>query len=222
LIPLGDSQRRRRFAWATWALVAANVAAFLWELSLGDQAAFVIAGLAVSPAEVVELADPLRLPIRLIASLFLHAGWIHLLGNMAFLAVFGDDVEERMGGFRYLALYLLSGLVATGAQVAATPHSEVPLVGASGAIAGILGCFLVLFPKARLDGVLPLGCLIVPLRTRAFLFLPGWFLLQLVGIWLEPPGSGSGGVAFYAHLAGFVAGPVLLLFLLPRRGRRRR
>ena len=136
--------------------------------------------------------------------------------------MFGDDVEERLGGLRYLALYALSGLVATAAQIAATPRSAVPLVGASGAIAGVLGCFLVLFPNARLEGVLPLGCLLVPLRTRAFLFLPGWFLLQLLGVWLAPPGSAAGGVAFYAHLGGFVAGPALLLLLLPRRGRRRR
>ncbi len=202
--------------------MVANVAVFLWELSLGGRAEGVIEGLAISPVQVVSLADPLHLPFRVLASLFLHAGWIHLLGNMAFLAVFGDDVEERLGGLRYLALYALSGLVATAAQIAATPRSAVPLVGASGAIAGVLGCFLVLFPNARLEGVLPLGCLLVPLRTRAFLFLPGWFLLQLLGVWLAPPGSNAGGVAFYAHLGGFVAGPVLLLLLLPRRGRRRR
>ena len=200
--------------------MVANVAVFLWELSLGARAEGVIEALAISPAQVVSLADPLHLPFRVLASLFLHAGWIHLLGNMAFLAVFGDDVEERLGGLRYLALYALSGLVATAAQIAATPRSTVPLVGASGAIAGVLGCFLVLFPNARLEGVLPLGCLLVPLRTRAFLFLPGWFLLQLLGVWLAPPGSDAGGVAFYAHLGGFVAGPVLLFLLLPRRGRR--
>jgi membrane associated rhomboid family serine protease len=206
----------------TWALLAANLAAFVWELSLGTGAGATLARIAVSPAEIVSLSDPLRLPLRLVVSMFLHGGWLHLAGNLAYLAVFGDDVEERVRGARYLGLYFGAGLVATLAQTLATPRSHLPLVGASGAIAGVLGAFLVLFPRARLAGVLPVGCLVLPLRSRAFLFLPGWFLLQLLGALLAPPGSAAGGVAFYAHLAGFAAGPLLLLLLLPRRGRRNR
>jgi len=215
LIPLRDSRKKRRFAWVTAALLAGNAAVFAWELSLGEQAPAAIARLAVSPAEVVALAEPLRLPLRLVAALFLHGGWLHLLGNLAFLWVFGDDVESRLPPRRYLALYLLSGLVASAAQIAATPRSTLPLIGASGAIAGILGAFLVLFPRAKLSGVLPLGCLLVPMTSRAFLFIPFWFLLQLAGALLAAPGSQSGGVAWYAHLAGFAAGP-LLLFALRR------
>jgi membrane associated rhomboid family serine protease len=216
LIPLRDSRRRRRFAWATAALALACAAAFVWELSLGERAAAVIARLAISPAEIVTLSEPLRLPLRIVVAMFLHGGWLHLLGNLAFLLVFCDDVEGKLGPRRFLALYLVSGLVATLAQTAATPRSTVPLVGASGAIAGVLGAFLVLFPKAKLSGVLPVGCLLVPMSSRAWLFLPGWFLLQLASALLAPPGSAAGGVAWYAHLAGFAAGPVLL-FLLRRR-----
>jgi membrane associated rhomboid family serine protease len=216
LIPLGDAQRRRRLPLATWGLAAANAAAFAWELSLGPGAGAALARVAISPAEAVALSAPLALPFRLVASLFLHAGWLHLLGNLAFLLVFGDDVEGRLPRARFLALYLLSGLAAALAQIAATPHSALPLVGASGAIAGVLGAFLVLFPRARLTGVLPVGCLVLPLRSRAFLFIPGWFALQLVGALLAPPGSAAGGVAWYAHLAGFVAGPLLLLLLRRR------
>ncbi len=138
---------------------------------------------------------------------------------MAFLAVFGDDVEGKLRLRRFLILYLASGLVASAAQIAFSPRSTLPLIGASGAIAGVLGAFLVLFPKARLAGVLPLGCLVIPMKSRAFLFIPFWFLLQLYGALSAPPGSvieGGGGVAWYAHLAGFAAGPVLL-FLLRRR-----
>lgn len=162
------------------------------------------------------LDEPRTLPLRLLSAMFLHGGWLHLLGNLAFLAVFGDDVEDRLRPARFLALYFASGLVATLAQTAATPRSTLPLVGASGAIAGVLGAFLVLFPRAKLSGVLPLGCLLVPMRSRAFLFLPLWFALQLAGALLAEPGSAAGGTAWYAHLAGFVAGPPLA-HLLRRR-----
>jgi membrane associated rhomboid family serine protease len=213
VIPLADSQRRRRFAVVTWALAAANVAAWIWELSLGDRAAGVIARLAISPAEILAGSDPLRMPLRLVAAMFLHGGWLHLAGNVAFLAVFGDDVEGKLRRGRYLALYLMSGLIATAAQTIADPRSTLPLIGASGAIAGVLGAFLVLFPRAKLSGILPIGCLLLPLRSRAFLFIPGWFALQIAGVLLAPPGSATGGVAWYAHLAGFAAGPPLVLLL---------
>lgn len=222
MIPLKDSRRSPGIAWGTWALVAANFAAFVWQLQLGSELRPALERLALSPAatlapgSLLEVAG--RLP-RLVAALFLHGGWLHLLGNMAFLAVFGNDVESRLRLRRFLLLYLGSGLVASLAQVAATPRSPLPLLGASGAIAGVLGAFLVLFPKARLSGILPLGCLVIPMKSRAFLFIPFWFLLQLYGALQAPPGSGiegGGGVAWYAHLAGFAAGPVLL-FLLRRR-----
>lgn len=216
MIPLRDSRKRRRFPCATAALFLICGAAFAWELSLGERATTVLARVAVSPVEVVALTDPLRLPLRLVAALFLHGGWLHLLGNLAFLGVFGDDVEGKLGARRFLLLYLASGLVASAAQIAATPRSALPLVGASGAIAGVLGAFLVLFPKARLAGVLPLGCLVLPMKSRAFLFIPLWFLLQLYGALSAPPGAATGGVAWYAHLAGFAAGPLLLAILRRR------
>ena len=219
MIPLSDSRRSRGFAWGTWALVAVNLLFFFWELRLGTGLGTAVSRIAISPAEtlspgsLLELAS--RLP-RLVAALFLHGGWLHLLGNMAFLSVFGDDVEGRLRWRRFLILYLVSGLVASAAQIAGSPRSDLPLIGASGAIAGVLGAFLVLFPKARLAGVLPLGCLVIPMKSRAFLFIPFWFLLQLYGALSAPPGSLAGGTAWYAHLAGFAAGPVLL-FLLRRR-----
>ncbi len=219
MIPFSDSQRTKGVAWGTWALVAANVLVFVWELRLGSGLEATIARFAVSPAEMLRpgpaLAVVARLP-RLVAAIFLHGGWLHLLGNMAFLAVFGDDVERKLRLRRFLLLYAGSGLAASAAQIAASPRSTLPLLGASGAIAGVLGAFLVLFPKARLAGVLPLGCLLVPIKSRAYFFIPFWFLLQLLGALTAPPGSTVGGVAWYAHLSGFVAGP-LLLFILRRR-----
>lgn len=208
MIPLGDSQRPRRRPWATWTIAAGCAGAFAWQLSLGDRLPAEIARWAASPLEITTLARPWSLPHRLVAAMFLHGGWLHLAGNLAFLLVFGDDVEARLRARRFLLLYFASGLVATLAQTLVTPSSPLPLVGASGAIAGVLGTFLVLFPKARLSGVLPLGCLLLPMRTRAFLFLPAWFLLQLASALVEPLGQGAG-IAWYAHLAGFTAGPIV-------------
>jgi membrane associated rhomboid family serine protease len=216
LIPLRDSTRSKKFPWATTLIVVACAAVFAWELSLGPRAEREIARWAISPYELTHLVEPLRLPLRLVAAMFLHGGWLHLLGNLAFLAVFGDDVEGKLGGRKFLVLYLLSGLVATLAQVAVAPRSTVPLVGASGAIAGVLGAFLVWFPKAKLAGVLPLGCLFLPMRSRAFLFIPFWFVLQLAGALMAEPGSSRGGVAWYAHLAGFAAGPLFARWLRGR------
>ncbi len=216
MIPLRDSQKRRRFPWATALLVVACAGVFAWELSLGPRLETTLLRVAISPAEVVALSEPIRLPARLLAALFLHGGWLHLLGNLCFLAVFGDDVEGKLGGRKFLALYLVSGVVASLVQIALTPRSPLPLIGASGAIAGVLGAFLILFPKAKLAGILPIGCLVLPMRSRAFLFIPFWFALQLFGAFRAAPGSAAGGVAWYAHLAGFVAGP-LLLFVLRRR-----
>jgi len=220
VIPLRDSRRRRRFPVATLALALACAATFVWELSLGPDLPRELARLAVSPAGLVAFADPIHLPQRILASFFLHGGWLHLIGNLAFLLVFADDVEERLGATRFLALYLGSGVVATLAQSFATPRSHLPLVGASGAIAGVLGAFLVMFPKARLSGVLPIGCLLLPLRSRAYFFLPGWFLFQLLAAVTARPGTATGGAAVYAHLAGFAVGPVLLLVVRSRNGMR--
>jgi len=216
LIPLRDSQRPGRRPWLTWTIAAACCGVFAWEVSLGPRLPAAIARLAASPAEIVSFSAPLQLPARMFAAMFLHAGWLHLLSNLAFLLVFADDVESKIRGARFLALYLGSGLVATLAQTAVTPHGTAPIVGASGAISGLLGTFLVLFPAARLSGVLPIGCVILPLRTRAFLFLPGWFLLQLASALLAPDGSSAASVAWYAHLAGFAAGPVLYFSLRKR------
>ena len=219
MIPLSDSRRSRGFAWGTWALVAANLLAFFWELRLGAELEGMISRLALSPAEALGpgplLEIALRLP-RLVAALFLHGGWLHLLGNMAFLAVFGDDVEGQAPPAPLPPPLPRLRPRRGAAQIAVTPRSPLPLIGASGAIAGVLGAFLVLFPKARLAGVLPLGCLVIPLKSRAFLFIPFWFLLQLYGALSAAPGSQTGGVAWYAHLAGFAAGPILL-YLLRRR-----
>jgi len=229
VIPLGDDVRLRRFPFATLALVGLCVLAFLLELGMGPGVAAFLRESALVPAllagpdrrldaldALLSLLGPQRAR-RLLLSMFLHGGWLHLLGNMLYLWVFGDDVEDRLGSLRFLVFYLLCGWLAALAQVAAAPASRLPLIGASGAIAGVLGAYLVLCPRARVTLLLPLG-LAAP--VRAVLFLPLWLALQLLSAWLAP--AASGGVAWWAHVGGFAAGLGLVFVLRPRRARRRR
>lgn len=223
MIPLRDSRRPRRAALVTWCLAALCVAAFGYQLSLGVGAAGLLDRLGVVPAALLAPRGPaavLDAALRLVAALFLHGSLLHLVGNVAFLLVFGDDVEERLGRLRFLAFYLTCGVAASFGQALAAPRSTTPMIGASGAIAGLLGAFLVMYPKARISGVLPLGCLLVPARSPAYLYLPLWFLIQAAAAFLEigrlPGGDPRGGIAWYAHLTGFLAGPPLALLLRRR------
>jgi membrane associated rhomboid family serine protease len=148
--------------------------------------------------------------LSVLFSMFLHGGWLHILGNMLFLWVFGNNVEDRMGRFWYLAFYLFCGYVAAYGFAFGNAHSHETLVGASGAIAGVLGAYLVLFPQARVTSLLPIGFIFLPLRLPAWVVLGGWFLLQ----WLYSSGTAvasGAGVAYVAHVFGFAAGALIAL-----------
>jgi membrane associated rhomboid family serine protease len=147
--------------------------------------------------------------------MFMHGGWFHILGNMWFLFIFGDNVEDAMGPFRFLVFYLLCGIAAVGAQVAASPASPIPMVGASGAIGGVMGAYAVTFPRSRVHMLVVFGFFITRIVVPAFLMLGYWFILQVLGGMV---GGEGGGVAFWAHIGGFAAG-VILVFIL-RDGRR--
>jgi membrane associated rhomboid family serine protease len=142
-----------------------------------------------------------------LSSMFLHGGWFHLIGNMWFLWVFGNNVEDSMGHFRFLAFYLLCGIAAAATQTLVTPSSAVPMVGASGAISGVMGAYVVLYPRVRVHMLVILGIFITRIVVPAYLMLGYWFLLQLIGGGLA---QGEGGVAFWAHAGGFVAGALLI------------
>ena len=154
-------------------------------------------------------------PATLLTSMFLHGGWFHILGNMWFLWVFGDNIEDVMGPFRFIVFYLLCGLAAAFAQIVSDPASAVPMVGASGAIGGVMGAYALLYPRARVQTLLILGFYITTIGVPAFVMLGYWFLLQILG-GLPALGSSEGGVAFWAHIGGFVAGLALIhLFKCP-------
>jgi membrane associated rhomboid family serine protease len=210
MIPLRSGVRTRSFAWATLGLCLACVAAFLAGARLPIEQLWLV------PASFVDALTtaPARLDrwlVPLLGSMFLHAGWAHLLGNLVFLWVFGRVVEARLGTRRFLVFYVLCGFAAVVAHVALATDRTVPLVGASGAIAGVLGAVLALHPRAPVTVVIPIVVVPIFRKVSAFVFLFVWFLEQIVAGTLDRLfGHAPGGVAWWAHVGGFVAGFVLL------------
>ncbi len=215
MLPIRDLNPTRRFPIVTWILIAINIIVFLWELSLSERELMnVFLDQSVVPA--LASANPLSLEtiIDVFRSMFFHGGWDHILGNMLYLFLFGDNVEDRFGSIVYLVIYFVSGFVAAGAQIIIDPTSQIPMVGASGAIAGILGSYLILYPNVRVLAIIPLGYFSRLQEVPAILVLGLWFVLQLISGFgsLGAVGYG-GGVAFFAHIGGFIAGVALTLVL---------
>ncbi|HXO20449.1 MAG TPA: rhomboid family intramembrane serine protease, partial [Thermoanaerobaculia bacterium] len=220
MIPLRDLNPSRTLPVVTVTLIAVNVLLFFYELSLGPELQPFVMQAAFVPARYLGGGPLALIPgfESALLSMFLHGGWAHIAGNMLFLWIFGDNVEDRLGHFRFLVFYLAAGFVATATQALVSPDSGVPQIGASGAISGVLGAYLFLFPRARVVTLLFLGFFVQLIRVPAMVFLPLWFLLQFFsGIASLGAPSGQGGVAFFAHIGGFIAGPLLLLLLGGRR-----
>jgi membrane associated rhomboid family serine protease len=221
MIPLRDTIRSRRFPVVNTVLIALNVIVFLGESRMGSPA---LTGLVYSFGLVPDgfwSDSPLRW-VTLITSTFLHGSWFHLISNMLALYIFGDNVEDRLGHARYLIFYMLGGLVSGTAHVLAYPASQVPTVGASGAIATLLGAYLVLYPRARVITFIPILFFWRLVNIPAPIYLGLWFLMQLFNGTLALAASTfqGGGVAWWAHIGGFVAGLALVKLFEPRRRRR--
>ncbi|HEX2907091.1 MAG TPA: rhomboid family intramembrane serine protease [Phototrophicaceae bacterium] len=212
MFPLQDINPRRRTPILTYTLIVLNVLVFLWEMSLGQnglERAFF--DLAAVPANLTNNPFSLEAFLDIMRSMFLHGGWDHILGNMLYLWLFGDNLEDRLGGILYLVLYFASGFVATIAQTVIDPTSTIPMIGASGAIAGVLGGYLLMFPGVRVRGIVPIGRISQLAEMPAWTVLGLWFVLQLVQGFgsLGASAEYGGGVAFFAHIGGFIAGLVL-------------
>ena len=215
LIPLRDDNPSLITPAVSWVLIGTCVLIFLWQLSLGPRDGQVaVYALGVIPAILFEGA---RLPPELVmvppvatvfTSMFLHGGWMHLIGNMLYLWIFGDNVEDSMGHVRFVVFYFLCGVAAVLAQALPDTGSQVPMIGASGAISGVLGAYLLLYPHARVLVLIPLGFFTQIVHLRAGIVLGLWFALQLFNSLLTP--AGGGGIAFGAHIGGFVAGLALI------------
>lgn len=202
MLPIGDDNSSRKiFPLVTYALLLVNVLFFLLELFGGDP--FVIKW-ALVPSRF--FANPFGESITLFTAMFMHAGWLHLGSNMLYLLIFGDNVENRFGHGKFLIFYLLSGLAASFAQMLLTPISNIPILGASGAIAGVLGSYLLLYPKKRVRVLMYFRVINLP----ALIVIGLWFLLQLfssIGTFANT--AQTGGVAYLAHVGGFIAGFIL-------------
>jgi len=218
MFPLRDEVPSRRFPLVTTILLVANVLVFLME-ALGDPVAGMLMNtFAIVPARLTtQWRDPMVL-LTLFTSMYLHGGWAHLIGNMWYLWIFGDNIEDNMGRGRFFVFYTLCGLVAGLLQVVAAPTSTIPMVGASGAIAGVLGAYLLLYPRARVRTLVTPLYFIRVVSLPAVVVLGGWFLMQLLnGVAALSVDVQTGGVAWWAHIGGFVAG-MLLLQVFRRRG----
>lgn len=221
LIPIRDENPASRLPILTTLILATNVAAFLYAKLLGT-AGFdaLTASFGAIPFEITHGVDaisptPFSVYATLVTSMFMHGGWLHIGGNMLYLWIFGNNVEDALGHARFLVFYLFCGVVATLAHIATAPESMIPLVGASGAIAGVLGAYMAAFPGARVQVLVPILFFIQIIRVPAVLVLGVWFIVQLVNASMDAGGMG-GGVAWFAHIGGFVVG-----FLLMRRRRKR-
>jgi membrane associated rhomboid family serine protease len=240
VIPVGDSLRARTFPYVNVAIIALNVLLFLYELTLstttgplqpfseldvfffewgsipaclGDEFGFVP---DQGPGQICDVnKSPLQTSV---ASMFLHGGWLHLIGNMVFLWVFGDNVEDAMGHVRYAVFYLVGGFAATAAHTFVSQDDLIPAIGASGAISAVLGAYIVLYPRASITAIIPIF-FFIPFQVSALFLIGLWFVMQLFnGIVGLTAAVGEGGVAWFAHVGGFAAGVLLVrVFMLGRR-----
>jgi len=224
MIPLRDDNPRRTFPFVTYILVGVNVLAFLWELSLGQSLQDALFQIAFIPARFWLPGNWVPDVLTIIISMFLHGGLLHIGSNMLYLWIFGDNIEDRLGHGKYLVFYLACGFLATYAHAFFSPGSRIPAIGASGAIAGVLGAYLVLYPRARVLTIIPIIIFITIREIPAIFVLGIWFVLQLfsgVGSLGVTDAQDMGGVAYFAHIGGFVAGMVLIVlfggFRRPRR-----
>ncbi len=213
MIPYRDHNPSRITPVLTIGLVMINVLVFLLELYVfangGEEAFF--DSYAIIPAQL--LTNPIGEAFTVISAMFLHGGWMHLLGNMLYLWIFGDNIEASLGKVRFILFYLLSGLAATFAQVLIDPTSAIPNIGASGAIAGVLGGYLALYPRAQVDTLVPIGLgFMRTISIPAVLVLGFWFVYQLF-IGVMSLGGSGGGVAYFAHIGGFAAGFLMMMIL---------
>lgn len=220
MIPLGDSVPSDRTPFVNYTLIALNVIVFFFELVMGPEVGNLVSAWGVVPAHIIHWQQAPWILVTLVTSIFLHAGWLHLVGNMLYLGIFGDNVEGIMGHKRYLAFYLICGVAANLAQVFIAPTSGLPGIGASGAIAGVLGGYLLCFPRARVFVGIPLLVFMQVFTLPAIIVLGFWFVVQLfngVAVIALSSEAAMGGVAWWAHIGGFVAGLIMTPLLRQRR-----
>jgi membrane associated rhomboid family serine protease len=239
LIPIGDDNvHRRSTPFVVYTIIALNVIVFLFFQHIGQPSGDSFTyGYAAVPYEIthgVDIVQPTRLPrgeipqapgpvpiyLTLLSAMFMHGGWAHILGNMLYLWIFGDNIEDNFGHTKFIIFYLVAGFAASFAQIAIAPDSLIPTLGASGAIAGVLGSYLIMFPKNRVRALLPLGFLWTTVELPAMVVLGFWIVIQVISQYtalVTTTMSEGGGVAYMAHIGGFVAGAILTFLFRQKR-----
>lgn len=216
MIPIRDQIPTRRVPVVNYLLIVANVIVFILMWLAGSDQEAMVWQFALIPSQVTAGLDMGDIT-RVFTSMFMHGGIAHIAGNMLYLWIFGDNVEDAMGHGKYLLFYLFGGVIASLAHILTNPGSQIPTVGASGAIAAVLGAYLVLYPQSRVQTIIPLGYFMRITLLPASIVLGLWFVLQLFSGFLSLGGPDVGGVAFWAHIGGFVTGVVLAKLLANRR-----
>lgn len=225
MIPLRDINPREKFPFVTYTIIFLNILAFLYEISLGKNLEFFLRDFGIIPLRFVRnfLNYPFDISnfLPFLTSMFLHGGFWHLLGNMLSLWIFGDNVEDKMGHFFYLIFYFISGFGASFAHILFNISSPIPTIGASGAIAGVMGAYFFFFPGARVLTLVPVFFFFQLVEIPAFIFLGLWFLLQIFSGSLTLAAAPSGGVAWWAHIGGFIFGFIFARLFFYKKKKRR-
>lgn len=224
IIPIHDENPTQTIAWVTISLIIANVLVFVYELSLGNALDIFIKEYTMIPYLVVQFPS-VGTYSTIFTSIFLHGSWIHIIGNMLYLWIFGNNIEDILGHGRFFIFYLLCGLGGTVGHILSNPNSHIPSLGASGAIAGVLAAYLILYPLASIDVAVPIFIFIKIIRLPAIIVIGFWFILQLVNsytIITSPTIQSSGGVAWFAHIGGFITGFLLILIFPKKRKPKKR
>ncbi len=220
MIPIRDRNPSGTFPYVTIGIIAINISIFLYELSLGPDLSMFIEQYGIVPVKIKHYYQAPSLTsidilFPFISSTFLHAGFVHLIGNLWFLWIFGDNIEDKLGHFNYFGFYIFCGIIASSVHVFFNSQSEVPCIGASGAIAAVLGAYMVTFPSARVVTVIPIFFFLQIIELPALVVLGFWFLIQFFNgaISITASASGGGGVAWWAHIGGFASGIVLFYII---------
>lgn len=217
MIPLRDNNPTRTFPFVTILLIVLNTLFFIVELGQGKHLETFIRSFGCTPYEItngIDIEPYIHFPVKftIFTSMFLHGGWFHLIGNMLYFWIFGNNIEDRLGHLRFIIFYLFVGVIATLSQIMISPNSKIPQIGASGAISGILGAYLLLFPKTKVLTLIPLFFFIRIISLPAFVVLGFWIVLQIINGFVSLSYTSQGGVAFFAHIGGFIVG---FLFIKP-------
>lgn len=219
MIPIKDDNPTKTYPYVTAALIASNIIIFIYELSLGPYFEPFLNRYGAIPLFILNMDAPPEYAepyITIFTSMFLHGGFFHVAGNMLYLWIFGNNIEDSMGHFRFILFYLISGIVAVYTFSIVNPHSTIPMVGASGAVSGVLGAYLILFPRAKVLTLIPFGFYMQIVKVPAVFVLGFWIVVQLIN-GMVSRGTG-GGVAWFAHVGGFGAGIILIHLFKKRRG----